>query len=90
MYYLTRTEYKEILSGIKTFPYNFPPLSLKEQMNKYPIAYMGFVIWCIHGLPEPRNETEEESLQMLKDFLKCHLRLIDDSEVNEYTLALDL
>lgn len=87
MYYLTKSEYNEILSKITTFPYTFPPLSMKEELDNFPAYYLGWAIWCSFGLPAPQNEFEKKSLKMVLEYIEKNLTLVDDSEADRLELV---
>lgn len=88
MVVLTRSEFEKILSGIDTYPYYFPPLSLKEELYSRPEYYLSFAIWCIYGLPKPKNKFETESKKMLLDFISDTLEIVDDSMADKLKVKL--
>lgn len=83
MYVLTRSEYQRILDGIHTHPFTFPPLSMKEELDKYDAYYLSWAIWCVYGLPKPKNEKEQASLDMLVDYITKNLEIVDDDKLGE-------
>lgn len=87
MYYMTESDYKKIVSKIKTYPYSFPRLDMKEELKVHTAFYIGWAIWCLYGLPEPKTEKERESVQMVKDYLDANLKIVPDEEKNTLEIA---
>lgn len=79
MLVIKKSEYKKILHNIITFPYSYPPVSMmQEELDKHPLIYIGWAVWCIYGLPKPKTEEEKASQKMLLDFLNKNLKVVDD------------
>ncbi len=87
MYYMSRSDYEKIRNNIKYKPYSFPPLSWKKELEQYSARYISWAIWCLNGLPAPRDDNERASKQMLVDFLNSHLTIVDDDKMSDLTLA---
>lgn len=78
MLYVLRRDYDRFCSLINTRPYEFPPVSLKSELERYRARYLGWAIWCLKGLPAPRTNEEHASVQMLRDYLNKNLRIVDE------------
>jgi hypothetical protein len=79
MVVLKKSEYQNILHNISTYPYSYPPVSMmQEELDNYPLIYIGWAVWLIYGLPKPINEEEKASQKMLLDFLNKNLKIIED------------
>lgn len=86
MFVLTRSEYQKILENITTFPYTYPSLEIQDELDNYPGLYIGWAIWCVYGLPKPKNEKDKASLEMVINFLNKNLKVVDDNEIDRLEL----
>lgn len=83
MYVITNSEYNSILDKITTYPSCFPPLSLKKELDSRGAYYLNWAIWCVYGLPKPKNSVEEQSLAMIVEYIGKHLKIVADEDLNK-------
>ena len=89
MYYLTKSKYMSIIKENKKKnnpPLTFPDTSFQKELDKYSARFLGWAIWCFVMLPEPQTNEEKKSIEMVKNYLKKNLTIVDDSDADKYEL----
>jgi len=80
MYYLTRTDYNKIISSFKIKPVSLPSLSFEKKLNENFALYIGWAIWQDHFCPNDPAPEEMKAINMIRDFLKRNLTIVEDNE----------
>ena len=84
MLYMTKSELHRFIANIHIPCYSFPPVSLKDEINRFQYKYIGWALWVKYSLPKPYTMEQKESMEMIDDFLKSHLTIISDEEAHNY------